>query len=346
MTNDKDGAALLREAMGEDRKWLADDIWLSIPAYMRKSINKAHFTALQWHGQAIDAAGVREAVGDAIQAEFTRMAPGYLLPNNLCNYLADAAIRALPIPEAPASVEPVEYETLIAAGFDDYAARCALRTDPDGVFCHAYFYSDGQWRFQTGGNDLTLPDGTTLRCVLTKPLYTHPEPDTIGSHFGNGGELDPVRSFHVEDCEASPGFGGGDLREALRDMPDQIFQSIAESKTAATCRERVAAMIAALPPVKQSVGKFQRGDHVEKISGSKWRGKIVGEYATELTPEGYAVESDTETGSVQIYPAKALRPFADCCDQIADTEDDEEWAKFRLLIKDYRRASQALEASR
>ncbi|WP_066601884.1 hypothetical protein [Sphingobium cupriresistens] len=52
---------------------------------------------------------------------------------------------------------------------------------------------------------------------------------------------------------------------------------------------------------------FNRGDHVEKISGSKWRGVVVGEYSTSLTPEGYAVESDTETGSVQIYPAKALR---------------------------------------
>lgn len=35
---------------------------------------------------------------------------------------------------------------------------------------------------------------------------------------------------------------------------------------------------------------------------------------------------------------EGLRPFADCVEQIADTEDDEEWAKFRLLIKDYRRA--------
>ncbi len=40
---------------------------------------------------------------------------------------------------------------------------------------------------------------------------------------------------------------------------------------------------------------------------------------------------------------EALRPFADCCDQIADDESDEEWAKFRLLIKDYRAARQALE---
>ena len=75
----------------------------------------------------------------------------------------------------PASdVAPVEYETLIAAGFDEYAAHCALRTEPDGGFCHAYFYSDGQWRFQTGGNDLTLADGTILRCVLTKRLFAHP----------------------------------------------------------------------------------------------------------------------------------------------------------------------------
>jgi dihydrofolate reductase (trimethoprim resistance protein) len=52
---------------------------------------------------------------------------------------------------------------------------------------------------------------------------------------------------------------------------------------------------------------FAIGDRVEKISGSSWRGLIVGTYSTSLTPEGYAVESETETGSVQIYPAKALR---------------------------------------
>lgn len=39
---------------------------------------------------------------------------------------------------------------------------------------------------------------------------------------------------------------------------------------------------------------------------------------------------------------EALEPFAACADQIADTEDDEEWAKFRLLVSDYRRARAAL----
>ena len=38
----------------------------------------------------------------------------------------------------------------------------------------------------------------------------------------------------------------------------------------------------------------------------------------------------------------ALKPFADCCEQIDAEEDDEEWAKFRLLVKDYRRTGAAL----
>lgn len=53
--------------------------------------------------------------------------------------------------------------------------------------------------------------------------------------------------------------------------------------------------------------KFTRGDLVEKISGSDWFGTVVGEYSTDLTPEGYCVESIYHRGSVQIYPAAALR---------------------------------------
>ena len=54
---------------------------------------------------------------------------------------------------------------------------------------------------------------------------------------------------------------------------------------------------------------FQLGDFVRKTKGAQWHGKIVGWYSTELTPEGYAVESFTEKGSVQIYPASALELF-------------------------------------
>ena len=52
--------------------------------------------------------------------------------------------------------------------------------------------------------------------------------------------------------------------------------------------------------------KFKRGDRVRKKRGSEWRGRIVGVYSTELTPEGYCVESEAHKGSVQIYPATAL----------------------------------------
>ena len=53
--------------------------------------------------------------------------------------------------------------------------------------------------------------------------------------------------------------------------------------------------------------KFALGDAVEKTKGSSWHGQVVGWYRTSLTSEGYCVESDREPGSVQIYPAAALR---------------------------------------
>ena len=52
---------------------------------------------------------------------------------------------------------------------------------------------------------------------------------------------------------------------------------------------------------------YDLGDYVENISDAAWRGHVVGFYSTDLTPIGYAVESDAHPGSVQIYPEKALR---------------------------------------
>lgn len=52
--------------------------------------------------------------------------------------------------------------------------------------------------------------------------------------------------------------------------------------------------------------KFLLGDLVRKKSGSSWQGKVVGFYTSSLTLEGYAVESEREIGSVQIYPVSAL----------------------------------------
>lgn len=62
--------------------------------------------------------------------------------------------------------------------------------------------------------------------------------------------------------------------------------------------------------MSDSSPKFKRGDVVRKRSGSQWQGRVVGEYSTRLTPEGYAVESDSHAGSVQIYPASALELLA------------------------------------
>lgn len=64
--------------------------------------------------------------------------------------------------------------------------------------------------------------------------------------------------------------------------------------------------------------KFKRGDRVRKTRGSSWQGHVCGEYSTELTPEGYAVESEREPGSVQIYPAGALE-HAPACARCRDT---------------------------
>lgn len=80
--------------------------------------------------------------------------------------------------------------------------------------------------------------------------------------------------------------------------------------------------------------KFNLGDTVRKVSGSQWKGKVVGTYSTELTPEGYAVESSTEKGSVQIYPAKALEfDVDDAMQRLTDVQQEMEPVKAKLKEK-------------
>lgn len=52
--------------------------------------------------------------------------------------------------------------------------------------------------------------------------------------------------------------------------------------------------------------RFSIGQKVRKKSGSEWEGRICGFYSTELTRNGYCVESSAHKGSVQIYPESAL----------------------------------------
>ena len=58
-----------------------------------------------------------------------------------------------------------------------------------------------------------------------------------------------------------------------------------------------------------SDAKWPLGTMLRKRKGSQWHGKVVGFYSTELTPIGYAIESHTEKGSVQIYPEAALEEW-------------------------------------
>lgn len=53
--------------------------------------------------------------------------------------------------------------------------------------------------------------------------------------------------------------------------------------------------------------KYGLGMRLTKIRGSSWQGLVVGFYSTDLTPVGYAIESEREPGSVQIYPEAALK---------------------------------------
>ena len=62
--------------------------------------------------------------------------------------------------------------------------------------------------------------------------------------------------------------------------------------------------------IEPTWAKWGMGQEVTKTKGSCWTGKVVGYYSTELTPKGYAVESNTEKGSVQIYPEHALEEVA------------------------------------
>lgn len=62
----------------------------------------------------------------------------------------------------------------------------------------------------------------------------------------------------------------------------------------------------------------------------------------DLSPKEQQAIARAAIAAIREPITEALKPFADCCEQIGTSEDDEEWAKFRLLVKDYRRAHAAL----
>ena len=102
--------------------------------------------------------------------------------------------------------------------------------------------------------------------------------DVRGNSIGNDIAAEAID--RIDALNAAPAKGGGSMKEVFV-RPRDVY------------------------------AKFQLGDTVRKTKGSQWHGKVVGTYSTTLTPEGYAVESSTEIGSVQIYPAAALEDIDD-----------------------------------
>ena len=88
------------------------------------------------------------------------------------------------------------------------------------------------------------------------------------------------------------------------------------------------------------------GDRVRKLKGSSWQGVIVGTYSTALTPEGYAVESELEKGSVQIYPASALEPLiaTECKQCLKYGTEGHECCHRTELAENWKLAEAALKA--
>jgi hypothetical protein len=86
----------------------------------------------------------------------------------------------------------------------------------------------------------------------------------------------------------------------------------------------------------------------EDMGGRERQAKAVRVGRMDTIPEMYlALASMGVVADLEArlrVATEALRPFADCVDQIDATESDEEWAKFRLTIGDYRRARKALAA--
>jgi hypothetical protein len=156
---------------------------------------------LKSHGQAFDAAGVREACAKVIDAESKsckemegmELAPESLQWARASEELAMAAlkIRALPIPEVPARVEPVadDVRRLVIA------AREAWEVMGD---CSA---------------------DASYSANLDKALEAFSSRVTYENEPGNGGGFDPVDRYPTHEewdtAPPSPGFGGGDLREAV-----------------------------------------------------------------------------------------------------------------------------------
>lgn len=104
---------------------------------------------------------------------------------------------------------------------------------------------------------------------------------------------------------------GGKTDTPMRAAITAYLAALGEREPAASADEDELLAIAYMQGAYDAVKgggkfKFPLKSRATKTKGSSWTGRVVGFYSTTLTPIGYAVESENEPGSVQIYPEAAL----------------------------------------
>lgn len=158
---------------------------------------------------------------------------------------------------------------------------------------------------------------STLEALEDLERFREAEP------VADDGYLDAVILEVVEEAQQACRYLGkhnsdaakeGPYLDGFQDACDLLGTTPIVAEHVQRHRDRIIAAVRKHPPTFdqgrragiEEAAKFQLGDRVTKTKGSSWTGLVVGFYSTSLTPIGYAVESENEPGSVQIYPESAL----------------------------------------
>lgn len=213
----------------------------------------------------------------------------------------DAELAALQSPSPAPSEDPVEaiiewllLQAVTLGGVGDEKRSDALRYAADqiqnGAHNKAALAAAGQGEYEQGAECAARQTESEETASATATAPNKPNPDGDGGDLVTTLEALPVYDLikDVDTGEIDPEMSHVRIVIGLRDL---IIQAL---RTAAGGEE-----------LRKSA--FKLGERVTKKSGSSWTGRVVGFYSTTLNPDGVCVESETETGSVQIYPAKALR---------------------------------------
>lgn len=169
------------------------------------------------------------------------------------------------------------------------------------------------WMYERKGfkpsASMRVPDYKDIETLT--PLYAHPPAQPVGDVEretvawaiinGSGGyrAAEHAREFQTANWTDALRSADAVIR-ALSQHPDPEPQPQTSDQTPAR--------------------RWKLGDHLHKRRGSQWHGKVVGFYSTELTPVGYAIESATEHGSVQIYPESALEEWREEVPAVQDAD--------------------------